>query len=211
MFNVPFSGSAPEGLAAGDIVSPDTETTPTDLQGQRRPSKHVFHNILGRSRSVARTDISPKPVSKTATKGRFLEPVSHDEDPRASPRAAPIDTDKILHSAMRGKSSDRGATSKENKPSSWNENTNMMSSIKSTGSQAAGGISRASRGLFSKFTSRQPSNDEKQEEYKLKVIELPVMEQARRTRICKKISDAKDKTEYWMPALPYRCIEYVLT
>lgn len=204
-----YLGSAPEGLAVGDVVSPESESVPKgelDAQNQRRPSKHVFGNIL-RSRSVARVDTSPKPASKSASKGRFLEPMSRDDDTPTSPRAPSVDTEKAQPSAMRGKSSDRATSSKENKPSSWNENTNMMSSIKNTGSQAAGGISRASRGLFSKFTSRQPSNDEKQEEYKLKVIELPVMEQARRTRICKKITDAKDKTEYWMPALPYRCIE----
>ncbi|OXV11444.1 hypothetical protein Egran_00802 [Elaphomyces granulatus] len=35
------------------------------------------------------------------------------------------------------------------------------------------------------------------------------IEQTRRTRISKRLQDCKDKTEYWMPALPYRCIDYL--
>jgi hypothetical protein len=44
-------------------------------------------------------------------------------------------------------------------------------------------------------------------EYQLKVITLPLLEQTRKTRISKQIESSKDKTEYWMPSLPWRCIE----
>jgi len=36
---------------------------------------------------------------------------------------------------------------------------------------------------------------------------LPLVEQTRKTRIAKRLEDSKDKTEFWMPALPWRCIE----
>lgn len=57
---------------------------------------------------------------------------------------------------------------------------------------------------------RSSSNSEKEipdAEYTLKVINLPLVEQTRITRISKRIEASKDKTEYWMPSLPWRCIE----
>lgn len=42
-----------------------------------------------------------------------------------------------------------------------------------------------------------------------KVIRLPLQKQTRITRIKKSMDAAKDKTEYWMPALAYRSIEFV--
>lgn len=46
-----------------------------------------------------------------------------------------------------------------------------------------------------------------EEQYTLKVINLPLVEQTRITRISKSLDACKDKTEYWMPSLPWRCIE----
>lgn len=45
--------------------------------------------------------------------------------------------------------------------------------------------------------------------YVCKVINLPLAEQTRLTRISKRLADSKDKTEFWMPALPWRCIDYL--
>lgn len=46
-----------------------------------------------------------------------------------------------------------------------------------------------------------------QEEHVLRVICLPLVQQTRLTRISKSLEACKDKTEYWMPSLPWRCIE----
>ena len=57
---------------------------------------------------------------------------------------------------------------------------------------------------------RSSSNNEKEvpdSEYVLKFINLPLVEQTRITRISKDLSNCRDKTEYWMPSLPWRCIE----
>lgn len=57
---------------------------------------------------------------------------------------------------------------------------------------------------------RTGSNHEKElpdSEYVVKVISLPLIEQTRITRISKDLSSCRDKTEYWMPSLPWRCIE----
>lgn len=60
--------------------------------------------------------------------------------------------------------------------------------------------------------ARSSSHSEKEvpdAEYVLKVITLPLVEQTRVTRISKRIEASKDKTEYWMPSLPWRCIDYL--
>lgn len=57
---------------------------------------------------------------------------------------------------------------------------------------------------------RASSNTEKEApegDYTLKVINLPLIEQTRITRISKDLGSCRDKTEYWMPSLPWRCIE----
>ncbi len=85
----------------------------------------------------------------------------------------------------------------------------LLSNIKHGSSRAADGIGKAGKGIFGKFTRSGSGNEgpRPDEEYVCKVITLPLIEQTRRTRISPRLADAKDKTEFWMPALPWRCIE----
>lgn len=68
------------------------------------------------------------------------------------------------------------------------------------------------KGLFGKAgrsastTERDPVDDE---HYVLKVINRPLIEQARLTRISKRLEESRDKTEFWMPAFPWRAIDYL--
>jgi hypothetical protein len=95
-------------------------------------------------------------------------------------------------------------------PSSYKENSSssFFSGLKS--SRAADMISK---GLFGKSgrsgstTEREPAVDD--EHYVLKVINLPLVEQTRLTRISKRLEDSRDKTEFWMPAFPWRAIDYL--
>lgn len=69
----------------------------------------------------------------------------------------------------------------------------------------------ARKGVFGKL-GRSSSNHEKdlqipKEPYQFKVIHLPLIEQTRATRISNRLEHSRDKTEFWMPALPWRCIE----
>lgn len=97
-------------------------------------------------------------------------------------------------------------------PSSLRENggSAFFSGLKSSSSKAADMISK---GLFGKnsrsgsTTEREPAVDD--EHYVLKVINLPLVEQTRRTRISKRLEDSRDKTEFWMPAFPWRAIDYL--
>lgn len=89
--------------------------------------------------------------------------------------------------------------------------SHLLTNLKNTSSKAAGGLGKAGKGIFNKMTRSGSSSgrDLADEEYVFKVINLPLVEQTRRTRIAKRLEDSKDKTEFWMPALPWRCIEYV--
>ncbi|TVY89828.1 putative Rho-type GTPase-activating protein [Lachnellula willkommii] len=86
----------------------------------------------------------------------------------------------------------------------------FLNNLKSSATKGAGAISK---GLFGKG-SRSGSTNEREapvddEHYELKVINRPLIEQTRLTRISKKLEDSRDKTEFWMPAFPWRAIDYL--
>ena len=91
-----------------------------------------------------------------------------------------------------------------------NNGSHLFANLKNSSSKAAGGLGKAGKGIFSKMTRSGSSTGRDtldDLEYRFKVIILPLVEQTRKTRIAKRLEDSKDKTEFWMPALPWRCIE----
>ncbi|KAK1143647.1 hypothetical protein N8T08_006257 [Aspergillus melleus] len=88
----------------------------------------------------------------------------------------------------------------------------LFNNIKQSSSGAADRIGKAGKGFFGKITRSGSTNERElinDDNYVCSVINLPLIEQARRSRIAKRLEDCKDKTEFWMPALPYRCIDYL--
>ena len=88
--------------------------------------------------------------------------------------------------------------------------SHLFSNIKNTSSRAAGGLNKAGKGIFAKM-GRSGSNTiiaPEDQRYVCRIINLPLIEQTRKTRIAARLENSKDKTEFWMPALPWRCIEY---
>ena len=86
----------------------------------------------------------------------------------------------------------------------------FLTNLKSSATKGAGAIHK---GLFGKG-SRSGSTNEKEpsvddEHYQLRVINLPLVQQTRLTRISKRLEDSRDKTEFWMPAFPWRAIDYL--
>ncbi|KAG9229023.1 hypothetical protein BJ875DRAFT_388227 [Amylocarpus encephaloides] len=86
----------------------------------------------------------------------------------------------------------------------------FLNNLKSSATKGAGAIHK---GLFGK-SGRSGSTTEKEqpvddEHYKLKVINQPLVSQTRLTRISKRLEDSRDKTEFWMPAFPWRAIDYL--
>ncbi|RMZ78123.1 hypothetical protein DV738_g3999, partial [Chaetothyriales sp. CBS 135597] len=93
----------------------------------------------------------------------------------------------------------------------------LLSNISHTGKGVGDRIGKAGKGLFGKIT-RSGSNNEREpgvgpvpteEAYTLRTINLPLVQQTRKTRIARRLESSRDKTEFWMPALPWRCIDYL--
>lgn len=104
------------------------------------------------------------------------------------------------------------ATSHSGSTHSHREGTgaHLFSNIKNSSSRAADGIGKVGKGFFGKMArsgSNSANNHLDDEPYVCTTINLPLIEQTRRTRIARRLEDSKDKTEFWMPALPWRCIE----
>jgi hypothetical protein len=127
---------------------------------------------------------------------------------------------KAKEQARRGKSAERGhpSDSEENLPATAQQKDakgGFKNSSKNALSKAkAGGGSFLSRlGKIGRSGSSTVSGEKEKEvpdnEYVFKVINLPLVEQTRITRISKHINACRDKTEYWMPSLPWRCIDYL--
>jgi hypothetical protein len=143
-------------------------------------------------------------------------------------RTAPLEKDRtfreMMSSNMRNRSADRN-TAVESEDDSVGHSrrepfslssfrdghgSTLLSNIKSSSSKAADGIGKAGKGIFGKFTRSGSGNDsiaKVDEEHVCKVINLPLVEQTRITRISKELGKSKDKTEFWMPSVPWRCIE----
>ncbi|KAL4779341.1 hypothetical protein BJX76DRAFT_351884 [Aspergillus varians] len=88
----------------------------------------------------------------------------------------------------------------------------LFNNIKQSSSGAADRLGKAGKGFFGKITRSGSTNEREllaDDNYVCSVINLPLIKQARRTRIAKRLEDCRDKTEFWMPALPYRCIDYL--
>ncbi|KAL8667971.1 MAG: hypothetical protein Q9168_007160 [Polycauliona sp. 1 TL-2023] len=88
----------------------------------------------------------------------------------------------------------------------------LFANIKGTSSKAADGMTKAGKGIFNKM-GRSGSSNAREEagdaHYQHTIINLPLVPQTRRTRIARRLEDSRDKTEFWMPALPWRCIDYL--
>lgn len=139
-----------------------------------------------------------------------------------------ISTGPNILSTSRNRSADRnqayGEAGQESRPSHSDfanapsgglreapaSSSHLFSNIKNTSSRAAGGLNKAGKGIFAKM-GRSGSNTiitPEDQRYVCRIINLPLVEQTRKTRIAARLENSKDKTEFWMPALPWRCIEY---
>lgn len=84
----------------------------------------------------------------------------------------------------------------------------FLSNLKTSATKGAEALSK---GLFGKGRTNSTTEKEPVEDvhYQLKVLNLPLVEQTRLTRISKKLEESRDKTEFWMPAFPWRAIDYL--
>lgn len=215
-----------------DLAAPDTpiqfETKSVALPKKSKP--RPFAHLLSRNRSTR-----GEPISATASNDRFPDPErGHHKLDDPGLKTAPLNHEAdrsfrdMMNSSLRNRSADRqrlpgpatGAVpvTKENAKlvslsSSLKEGGGgtFLSNLRTTSTRAADGIGKAGKGIFGKLARSGSSGerDAAESKYTCSVITLPLVEQTRLTRISKRLEDSRDKTEFWMPALPWRCIEYV--
>ncbi|TDZ12923.1 putative Rho-type GTPase-activating protein 2 [Colletotrichum spinosum] len=149
---------------------------------------------------------NPRKTSAPVADRSLREMVNSSSRNRSEDRASPRD--------MGNKESHKEKGNKENvkerehhpRQNSSSQNGGFFGGLKS-------GRDMISNRLFGKggrsgsTTEREPVIDD--EHYVLKTINLPLREQTRRTRISKRLEDSRDKTEFWMPAFPWRAIDYL--
>lgn len=174
----------------------------------------------------------PPPPSRSAPRVPIMELNPPDKAHVAStPRTATVAHDSAYREAMssnsrthsaerahsRDASSDRRghqdrdqfSRSHQSTPRDGNGASSFFNNLRREGGRVAETIGK---GLFGKggrsgsTTERDPVDDE---HYVLKVITLPLVEQTRLTRISKRLEESRDKTEFWMPAFPWRAIDYL--
>ncbi|KFA62557.1 hypothetical protein S40285_05698 [Stachybotrys chlorohalonatus IBT 40285] len=158
---------------------------------------------------------------------------------KSAPKTAPVAQDRtfreMMNSSARNRSEDRvpsreGSTHREGsasrelnhgnhrerehkpQPSMSRENggSTFLSGLRNSSTRAADYISKGFFGKGSRSTNhldKEPVVDD--ENYVLKVINLPLVEQTRMTRISKRLETSRDKTEFWMPAFAWRAIDYL--
>lgn len=176
----------------------------------------------------------PTPIHTTGPEIRMqYDGPSEDEARQPTPMTAPLHQDRSLRDMMnsgnRNRSADRqtanssqenisvrrgdkasigglSASSSGNLRESGN-GSHLFTNIKNTSSKAADGLGKAGKGLMGKFARSGSTTTKEDLPYEIHVINLPLIEQTRRTRIAQRLADSRDKTEFWMPALPWRCIE----
>ncbi|KAK6087332.1 RhoGAP domain-containing protein [Seiridium cupressi] len=214
------------------LAGGDNDNTPSK-KGKPKP-----FTLLSRTRSMKeRESPSPKEMATEIKiqEPERVQTIAHQQPLRT----APVDRDGLAHdrsyrqmmdSSARNHSADRvahrerstkdlrpdkdhGHHQNRSHPSSFKENSGstFLGNLKNSGSRAADIFSNRffgnKSGRSASTTEREPTVDD--EHYQLKVINLPLVEQARKTRISKKLEDARDKTEFWMPAFPWRAIDYL--
>uniref|UniRef100_A0A0D2XCR9 Rho-GAP domain-containing protein n=1 Tax=Fusarium oxysporum (strain Fo5176) TaxID=660025 RepID=A0A0D2XCR9_FUSOF len=197
-----------------DTASPQSSTK----KGRSKP-----FGLLNRSRSNRdKEDASPelKPAS-SPRQGNEPELHLNSVPYKTANQGGDRSIRDMMNSAVRNRSEDRAPRDssstrraqrdKESKtqPSSLNENGgSFFNGLKSSGTRAAGMLSdrffnKSGRG------GREDKDALDDEHYQIKVINLPLVEQTRLTRISKRLEDSRDKTEFWMPAFPWRAIDYL--
>ncbi|KAF2141741.1 uncharacterized protein K452DRAFT_326819 [Aplosporella prunicola CBS 121167] len=227
--------SISSGITSNDPERFEPRNGSANSTAKRSNTKNRF-GIL-RSRSM-RTEDMLQPPTKSSTPPRLPSDTEPKHGKKHSDsngsKTAPLDKDRSLRdkksNASRNRSADRYGDSEEpERPgtrrekkdpfsfsSSFKENPGaaFLNNMRGNSTKVADGIGKAGKSFFGKLTRSGSSHEREpatavEENYQCKVINLPLVEQTRVTRISKRLAASKDKTEFWMPALPWRCIDYL--
>lgn len=221
-----LNGSNPPAPSESSPSQPAQETASVT----KKP-KSKFGGILARTKTVRMEETTSK--QKSLTPGHLqLDTANTQHDKlEPSPKTAPIKSDHRERAfgnegggTIRNRSADRqpheesslarrerqtGAVPMSH---SFKEGSTLqiLSNIGQTGKGVGDRLGKAGKGFFGKITRSGSSNERElvtDDSYTCTTINLPLVKQTRKTRIAKRLEFSKDKTEFWMPALPWRCIE----
>ena len=199
-------GRFPNLLRSRSIRTDDATLNANSRPKPTVPSTPINTKEAERTGSVSAPDSAGLRTAPLDKQDRsFREMMDAKPRNRSADRYAAGDSEDDVAAPMRDKKEPLGLSSsfKDGSGAHFLSNMNRM------GSKTAGGFGKA--GKFLNKLTRSGSNTEREPvsemDYVCKVITLPLVEQTRITRISKRLADCKDKTEFWMPALPWRCIE----
>ncbi|KAL4743581.1 hypothetical protein BDV11DRAFT_166085 [Aspergillus similis] len=201
----------------------------TELEGVNtlKKTKPRFANLLSRSRSIRLDDsaMGRAPNRRPSTSLLKLEenckPDTQESVKIRQERVVKGSTNGTIRNPAAERPTETGNSSTARKgslvPSASLSQVSgasaaIFNNLKQSSSGAADRLGKAGKGFFGKITRSGSTNERElvaDDNYVCSVINLPLIEQARRTRIAKRLEDCRDKTEFWMPALPYRCIDYL--
>lgn len=205
--------------------------TESDAFNLAKKNKPRFANLLSRSRSIRLDDSSMNRIAhrRPSTSLMRLEENTRrevQEPPKTAPRhernirtagnptarSYPADRPAEYHNGHMRKDKYYAGSMVPSASLSQVSGASaaLFNNLKQQSSGAADRIGKAGKGFFGKITRSGSTNERElvnDDNYVCSVINLPLIQQARRTRIAKRLEDCRDKTEFWMPALPYRCVE----
>ncbi|EMC91462.1 hypothetical protein BAUCODRAFT_329514 [Baudoinia panamericana UAMH 10762] len=140
---------------------------------------------------------------------RFLKPKTEKRGKSAERAPQNEAEEQAEHVKLRQKDKEREREKEREKEKEKDKGGFMSGSRNAVSKAAKGGGNLLTR--LGKI-GRSSSNNEKEvpdSEYVCRMIILPLVEQTRKTRISKDLASCRDKTEFWMPSLPWRCIDYL--
>ena len=185
--------------------------SPTPESQEVRRNGGLFQNFMRRHHSN-REDMTqiakpPTPTFGRSSEGPSSKPPSRDRSTARIPSPNIESEEGLAYDRMPPRTA-----LKDQRSQSFREGAggSLFSGLRQTTARAAEGFGKAHTKLFRQ--GKQPAPHAKRSteyspNYELRVINLPLTEQTRVTRIARRLEDSKDKTEFWMPALPWRCIE----
>ncbi|KAJ9606186.1 hypothetical protein H2200_009147 [Cladophialophora chaetospira] len=227
------NGTAPASVNnTPTTFEPPTAHPPSEPATTRQKPKPRFGGILARTKTIRMDDSTPR--QKNAPPSHLQLDTANatvDRLDDTSPKTAPIKFDHRdrafgpeTGAAIRNRSADRqtrddfSAAKRErqtgNIPMSHSFREQILSNIGHTGKGVGDRLGKAGKGFFGKITRSGSSNEREtptttDDNYTCTTINLPLVKQTRKTRIARRLEVSKDKTEFWMPALPWRCIDYL--
>ena len=205
----PFPSYKDASSESGSIQHNQLQNTSSNFVPQKKNKPKAFA-ILRRTNST-RNEFDGQERSEPSTQeqeyqeGVRTAPLREEQDPNFR--------ETLRDSQSRNQSADRqryapeqqfNKRMKEHRPNQGSVSlpregaSSLMNHIKGAGSKA--------QGLFGRGKSKR---DDPVEVFVPKIVNQPLIEQTRNTRISKRLETSRDKTEFWMPSLPWRCIDYL--